>query len=362
MAFQFTSLPAIISRAFLIACLPISGPSLVAQPQSSEETTAQAAEQAGKTRDAFTHYLAAIQQAAPGSDADQRLREKIISLARKLTPPPLVPNDVQAHLSRGRTAVQNAQDADGLRRAAAEFQEASKLAPWLGNIYFNLGAIDEKAGLYTEAIRNFNLYLLATPSSPDSEHVKTRIADLQSKLEQQRQDETTKKVQAEKEARLREAQQKVDYLKSQLAGLRLQEIYICLPAPERMRPGRMSGWGCTDSELQGSHWSEMPYQMKVIAIKQGPPQVELVGSAQDILNVKTPMNDLCFNLSDYQIGQAEFRRGIWRKGDSCDDKRYPYSKVNLQADWNGSPAIYVETCTEGTNCTEKTAQYLVFSR
>ena len=53
------------------------------------------------------------------------------------------------------------------------------LAPWLSADYFNCGVAHEKAGENKEAIRNFNLYLLAAPNADDVLAVNKRIGGLQ---------------------------------------------------------------------------------------------------------------------------------------------------------------------------------------
>ena len=195
MAFRFASILSNIHRSLFILCVLTSSTVLSAQQQNTEESVAQTAEQAGKMREALTHYVTALQQATPGSDADQRLREKIIAMAQKLTPPPSPPDAVKTHIDRGRAAVQAAHDPEGLRRAVVEFREASKLAPWLGNIYFNLGAIEEKAGQAGDAIRDFKLYLLASPSASDADRVREKIVGLEVDPQKQK-DEESRKVKA----------------------------------------------------------------------------------------------------------------------------------------------------------------------
>lgn len=54
----------------------------------------QYAEQAGKYRETLTHYVEALKSAP----LDQQLREKIISLAQKITPAPVLPEEASRHM------------------------------------------------------------------------------------------------------------------------------------------------------------------------------------------------------------------------------------------------------------------------
>src|SRR3990172_1706101 len=90
-------------RSFLAVLMLISF--IVLCPLSSlaadEESIGQQAEQAGKLREALTHYVSALQSASEGGSKDQQLREKIITLVQKLTPPPAVPEEAVKYLVRG---------------------------------------------------------------------------------------------------------------------------------------------------------------------------------------------------------------------------------------------------------------------
>jgi len=158
--------------------------SLTGSGQSGdEESLGRQAEQAGKRREALTHYVAALRQAIEGSDVDQRLREKAIAVVRKLKPAPAVPNEVIDHEGRAEAAVKSATKKEDFLDAASEYRKALRLAPWLAQDYFNLGVVLEKAGSFDEALRSFKLYLLAAPSAQDATEVRKKIAGLQYEIE-----------------------------------------------------------------------------------------------------------------------------------------------------------------------------------
>jgi tetratricopeptide (TPR) repeat protein len=173
----------------------------------NEATAGQAAEQSGKPREALTHYVAALQSIPEGSDDDQQLREKIVALAQKLKPAPTLPEEARTHFGRGQAAVEIAKDPDDFRRAAAEFQQVLKLAPWFANGYFNLGKVQDKSGQHVEAIRSFKLYLLAAPSATDADDVKTRIAGLEYKIERSKEEARAQQKKAQQEASAKQAEE-----------------------------------------------------------------------------------------------------------------------------------------------------------
>ena len=221
--------PGLLLVVLFLSLAPVRGQT------SNEELLGQQAEQAGRPREALTHYVAALQSAPDGSAADQRLREGIIALVQKLTPPPAVPDDATRYMGRGRAATEIAQNPDDFKKAAVEFQNALKAAPWLASGYFNLSVVQDKAGQYTEAIRSFKLYLLAAPSAPDAQDVKAQIAGLEYKLEHQQLEEraAAQKRAADETAaaaerrRALEASIGLDTLRMRVGGKVYSAMYLC---------------------------------------------------------------------------------------------------------------------------------------
>jgi hypothetical protein len=100
---------------------------------------------------------------------DRDLREKIIRLALTLKPAPTVPDEAAELVGAGKFAMKQAKTKDEFADAAKKFQDASNLAPWAADIYYDLGVAQQGAGRYDEAIKNFKLYLLAAPDATDRE-------------------------------------------------------------------------------------------------------------------------------------------------------------------------------------------------
>ena len=125
---------------------------------------------------ADTPALTTQLQQSPG---DQALREKIIALALMLNPKPATPDAVSMAEGAAEYAFKNAKANSDYSDAAKQYEKALMLAPWLADDYFNCGVAHEKAGENKEAIRNFNLYLLAAPNANDAQAIKKRIGGLQ---------------------------------------------------------------------------------------------------------------------------------------------------------------------------------------
>jgi len=138
---------------------------------SDPGAAAAAAEAAGRWQDAFNNYVAAyraLPDPAPLAD-DRRLRERIITMAQKLTPPPGVPSEARASVEKAQSLL----DADALlgkssgnaaaQAAAVELRKAVRAAPWWGEAAFKLATQLQKLQLVEEALLNVSMYKLADP-------------------------------------------------------------------------------------------------------------------------------------------------------------------------------------------------------
>lgn len=169
------------SRQFLLVAILAAG---MGAARADSESDGAAAEKAGRYREALTHYVTALQTATSGSEKDRVLRHKIIEVAPKVKPAPAAPEEMVRFLARGRAAVGAAKDEQGFERAANEFRQALKLAPWLADGYYNLGVVLDKAGRHAEAIQNLKLYLLANPNAADAKRVQELIYEVEYRQEE----------------------------------------------------------------------------------------------------------------------------------------------------------------------------------
>ena len=106
---------------------------------------------------------------------DNALREKIIKHVQSMKQSPAIPEEAKKYMVRGREAFKSAKEAKDFNDAIDEFKKAVLCAPWLAEGYYNLGIIQDKAGLYSDAIQNLKLYLTAAPHARDAEEVKEAI-------------------------------------------------------------------------------------------------------------------------------------------------------------------------------------------
>src|SRR5947207_608054 len=118
-----------MGKIFFWFVLLIATGSLCAQ--TAEESAARGAEQSGKFREALNLYASALDKTASGSADDQRLREAIISVAKRLKPPPAIPEEAKTRMIRGRAAFKLAKSPADMKEAVEEFRRAVNSAPWL---------------------------------------------------------------------------------------------------------------------------------------------------------------------------------------------------------------------------------------
>lgn len=111
---------------------------------------------------------------------DSALREKIITLAPTLKPPPALPAELERRMARGAAAFKGAASLADYQDAAKEFEQAALAAPWHADAYFNLGVTQDKAENYEAALHSLKLALLA---SPESKETKVLIYEVEYRLE-----------------------------------------------------------------------------------------------------------------------------------------------------------------------------------
>ena len=111
--------------------------------------------------------------------SDNALREKIIKQVQAMRQVPEMPMEAKRRMGRGQAAFEMAKNPADYDNAIAEFRAASNAAPWVADIYYNLGTIYEKAGKPAEAMASFKLYLKAAPTAKDHGEVEQRIFKLE---------------------------------------------------------------------------------------------------------------------------------------------------------------------------------------
>jgi hypothetical protein len=107
------------------------------------------------------------------------LRMQIIQLVSKMSEKPQLPEDVAELLGKAKAIIKDAKSPNDYLPAADIMTQASLLAPWVGDIYYNLGVIYEKANYPAYAIIDFKWYLSVKPHAKDRASVLERIGTLQ---------------------------------------------------------------------------------------------------------------------------------------------------------------------------------------
>ncbi len=127
------------------------------------------------TRQAFDLAVQDLQKAPD----NVMLRRKIFELAQGLKSKPPVPDEVSILKGKALYIAKKAVSPEDFRPAVDAYRQATFLAPWVPDLYYNLGLMEEQAGMPGEAIADFKLYLLANPDANDKNKVLARLGKLE---------------------------------------------------------------------------------------------------------------------------------------------------------------------------------------
>lgn len=95
---------------------------------------------------------------------------------------------IDREMAQGQVAVEIAKDAQGLRKAAELFSQATRKAPDCADAHFNLALAQEGVANYPAAKRSFEKYLELSPNAADAAQVHKKIYALEYRLERARQE------------------------------------------------------------------------------------------------------------------------------------------------------------------------------
>lgn len=107
------------------------------------------------------------------------LREKLIRHVQSMKQKPQPSEEFERFMSRGHAYLKKATDAAGYSKAIDEFKAAVASAPWIAEGYESLAEVQEKAGIYSEAIVNLKFALLADPNAKNAREIRNRIYELE---------------------------------------------------------------------------------------------------------------------------------------------------------------------------------------
>ncbi len=186
-------------------------------------------------------------QQLQSNPSDDALREKVIKQAQRMRPAPAITTEAKRRMARGQAAFEMAKNLNEFENAITEYQAAANAAPWVADIYYNLGTIYEKANKPAEAMASFKLYQKAAPTARDSSEIEQRIFKLEFMAEQK-----AKEEQAAQRAQLarQKTQNLVDSLNRLFGGKNFWYTKICAP------PGHVLGenLGCNREERDETNW------------------------------------------------------------------------------------------------------------
>jgi hypothetical protein len=109
--------------------------------------------------------FAAVVEQVKSAPGDMTLRRKAITLARALKPAPAIPEAARKAMVKGAAYQKNSKDAAGFAMAESAFAEATKLAPWWADAYYNLSVVQELRKDFPGAMASLKLFLAAAPAS-----------------------------------------------------------------------------------------------------------------------------------------------------------------------------------------------------
>ncbi len=94
-----------------------------------------------------------------------------------------VSDEARRFFDRGLAAVEMAKSPSDYQFAIDEFEKAIAIAPQWGDVYYNLGMVQEKALRYPEAVESFRKYLKLSPNATDVGTVKSMINKIEFRQE-----------------------------------------------------------------------------------------------------------------------------------------------------------------------------------
>jgi tetratricopeptide (TPR) repeat protein len=134
------------------------------------------------------------------SPDDQDLRKKIIDLSLELKSLPKTPDEVLELKGQAAYVMKNASSAADYQGAVDAYKKAVLIAPWVGDVYYNLGVVEQKAEQPAAASDAFKLYLRAKPDASDKAEVLERLGALQVLVDKKKQADETAAVKQQKAA------------------------------------------------------------------------------------------------------------------------------------------------------------------
>lgn len=188
----FTAAVLAVAGGGLARVSALGGAILISQePVAAIEERARQAEKTGNLQAAFDLWLEAHNMTRPGdfsasllyiqNPAEVARRERLATLAAKLSTAPVLPDDVERLAMGAALEIKEAGDDIALENAGLQLYRAAMAAPWVPALAFNLALLQEKLGALWNAADNLRVYLASDP--PDAAQIKTRLQELEYRVE-----------------------------------------------------------------------------------------------------------------------------------------------------------------------------------
>lgn len=270
---------------------------------------------ADSPREQLKQMVAQLQK----SPSDGALREKIITLARKLKPAPAVPEEARRHFVKAVTLQKDAKSPEDYDLPIQEYRQALLLAPWWSDAYFDLASALELKQQYADAIQNLKLSMLASPGGPDARAAQDKVYALEAKS-----DEQNKVLEKERLVAVEQAQRK------EWADSIVQQLKQRYGGHDFLAHACMAGGShptCSDEEAQGANWRTAQNGFDRFSF-------EKASNGSNII-VKGGQITVCGKPRDASLEHVQ-----WVLGEDCKETQNSSSLVlDLSDTWNGNPAI-----------------------
>jgi tetratricopeptide (TPR) repeat protein len=125
--------------------------------------------------EAFQRYLSDFHR----DPRDEKARLQVIDLSGQLDPRPSRPPEAEVLATKAVATIKHARSPGDFADAAAAFEQALNVAPWIGSFYNNAAVAYEKAGRPDLAIRHYSWYLYAAPADPEAPNIRAHLGELQ---------------------------------------------------------------------------------------------------------------------------------------------------------------------------------------
>ena len=140
------------------------------------------ADKAGRHAEALKIYLALMQEK---TDYDKEAGVLAIQAARKMNPPPAIPEEANKHFIYAITALKNAGNKADLGVAIGEYKLAIKNAPWVPDYYWNLSLAYEQAEQFEKSASMLEDFKTIALNFPNPQVIEDKIFELQYKQKEQ---------------------------------------------------------------------------------------------------------------------------------------------------------------------------------